>query len=396
LIGTPRPPIVEPSHVARVLRDPAGIDRIAGWRAIASWRPPRTIGMGTGLAVLTCLTAWAVASVSPWMVPVYLALMVLIFITPRNRRQLLRLFQRSAQPVGIDEGSPDRKLSTASVGTVEILYCADQPAHDPAANELTVDPASSAPDPVGSGAVKPWRGRTRARKAGKSAAEAASVLPPVAWIRVGPGKFVRADSATHPIAAVQPVMGSVTEEHGIAPSAFSPTPMIAAVPDDPDDEVPPAPVEPTIAPIPVALPSGKASGGESGCERFRSHDERSRSPARRVSRGFTTALPGANQADRRRTARNGGKSRTAVWSSTGFNRPPQQSARRALGRVVQRRRALRPRSPPRSVVRLSSKDQHGVAVAEKSITATDGLSIGGLNQIKPGECADQNEQAAAG
>jgi len=394
------------------------------------------MAMGTGLALLMCLTTWVVASVAAWVVPVYLALMVLIFVTPRNQRQLLVLSKRSAKPLSNEEPNADRRLSIASAGEAKILHLADHPVADSLANEFTVDPTSSTPHPVGAGAVKQWRGRTRTRKTGKSAAEAASVLPPVAWVRVGPGKFVRADSTTHPIAQLQPriqsdlcgagtnpvvdlsapmppvpmetaetaveqqscnplhmtesnpsdvaasdenVLGSATEEHGIAPSALGPPPTISDPPDCLDYQVPDALVEPTVDPVPVAFLTRKASDCDSSLERPWSQDERSRSQARRVLRAFTSAIPGADRTGRPRTVGNGCKPRTSVWSLIGPNRLLQQSARRALGRVVRVHRALRPRSPPHPEVLLRSKDQHGVAVAEKSVTATDGFSIGSPN-----------------
>ncbi len=354
--------------------------------------------MRIGLAVLMCLTTLAVASVSVWMVPLYLAFMALLFVTPRNQRQLPVLSHGSAKPLDHEEPNSDGKTSKASAGKAEILRCADHPVAETAVNELTVDATGSAPDPSGPGSVKQWRGRTRARKTGKSATEVTSVPPPVAWVRVGPGKFVRADSATHPIAQVQPhsqpdlfgaranpaadlcapmppgsvdtadavaeqqncnplhstesdpgdavvsdeeVLGSATEEHGIAPFALSPAPTLSA-----------------------------------------------RSQARRVLRGFTSAIPGADQTCRRHTVGYGCKPRTSVWASIGANHLPQQTACRASGRAVRLHRALRPRSPPYLEVQLCSKDQHRIAVAEKSITATYGLSIGSPNQIETSERTD--------
>ena len=198
------PPNVEPSHVTRRVRARADVHRNSGWRAAASRHRPRTIVLRTGFAVLMCLTTWAVASVSAWMVPLYLALMALIFVTPRNQHQLPVLSKRRANLVSDEEASSDRRLTIVSAGEADILHLADRPVAEAATDESAVDVTGSAPDPVGASPVKQLRGRTRTRKTGKSAAETASVLPPVAWVRVGPGKFVRADSATHPIDQVQP------------------------------------------------------------------------------------------------------------------------------------------------------------------------------------------------
>ena len=383
MIGTSRPPNVEPSQVTRMVRARAGVHRNSGWRVAASRHRPRTIMLRTGLAVLMCLTTWVVASVSAWMVPLYLALMALIFVTPRNQHQLPVLSKRRANLVSNEEASSDRRLSIASAGEADILQLADCPIAEAATDESAVDVTSSAPDPVGASPVKQLRGRTRTRKTGKSAAETASVLPPVAWVRVGPGKFVRADIATHPIDQVQPhaqsdlcvagaspaadsgarmlpvsmdtaqaveeqqncgpldttdsnpgavvvsdenVLGSATEEHGIAPSAPGPISTISTPPDPLDHEVPGAVVGPPVDPVPVASRSGKASDRDLGFERPWSQDKRSRSRARRVLRGFTSAIPGADQTCRRRTVGYGCKLRTSVWSSIGPKRLPQQSA----------------------------------------------------------------------
>ena len=46
---------------------------------------PKATGVGLALVVLVGLTTLAVAWVSVWWVPAYLALMVLIFVTPQRR-----------------------------------------------------------------------------------------------------------------------------------------------------------------------------------------------------------------------------------------------------------------------------------------------------------------------
>ena len=309
------------------------------------WQPRRIV-IRTGLAVLIGLTTWAVASVSAWMVPVYLAVMVLIFVTPQKEHQLGVFGTGSVQLVGNDERSQDRIPSTASTGDVELLNLTDQPVSGSAAAELTIEPIGSAFDSKNAAPVKQWRGRTRARKTAKSAGEGVAASPAPAWIRVGPGKFVRADSAIEPIVeghpfveghpctqpdlcvpSVDPVADlsttpptlsmataatapeprngypphttestpleviashedapePVAEEHGIAPSAFDPVLTISELADRRDDEV----SDPFLNQRPIRFPpplAGKASDRDSDFERPRSRGEWPRSHARRVLR----------------------------------------------------------------------------------------------------------------
>ena len=57
----------------------------SGLQAGAKGYRPRVTWAQVGLIALVGLTTWAVASVSLWWVPAYLALMVLIFVTPRGQ-----------------------------------------------------------------------------------------------------------------------------------------------------------------------------------------------------------------------------------------------------------------------------------------------------------------------
>ncbi len=91
---------------------------------------------GTLVALLMCLTTWSVASASPPMVPAYLALMVLIFVTPRSKRRLLALVRWSAKPVGDAEPNGDPKATIARVPEMAISRLSDQSVGDSTANEL--------------------------------------------------------------------------------------------------------------------------------------------------------------------------------------------------------------------------------------------------------------------
>lgn len=152
-------------------------------------RPTRlgkTLGMVV-LAGLLGLTSWVVASVSTWLVPVYVTAMALIFVIPRAERP------PGSGPLG-DKGEPDLDKGQGSEAS-------GLASPDPAPRDAVVHAASS-PDEAsasdndgsGTGTVKPKRVRSRARKPpAKPGAELATAAA-ATWIRVGPGKFVRADS----------------------------------------------------------------------------------------------------------------------------------------------------------------------------------------------------------
>ena len=281
--------------MARVVQDRVCAHATSGRCATAAGLWPRTMMMGTVLAILVCLTTWALASVAPWMTPVYLALMVLIFVTPRNQHQLSLLSNRSANPLANEERDRKQEPSMEGTGEVAIVRLTGQLVGGSTANQLTLDPTGSIPDSVGGNAVKQWRGRTRTRKTSRSAAEAASGTPPVAWIRVGPGKFVRADSKTPAIAQVQS-LGSGNEEHGIAPSALGPPHTSSAPPDCAGDKVSGVLVDATFEPNPVAGLTEKALDCDSGFERPRLQHAWSRAKSNRVLRGFAGAILAADRA----------------------------------------------------------------------------------------------------
>lgn len=402
LIGTSRPPNGELSHVAPVFRDCVRVQSVSGHStAISSgWRP--TIVMGAGLAALMCLTTWAVASVSPWMTPAYLVLMVLIFVAPRNQRQLLVLLKRCADPVGNHQRDGSCTPDTGDVGAVVTVRNTDQSVGTPAVHELTVDPASSSAEPVGGGAVRHARGRSRPRKTSKPVAAVAAVAPSVAWIRVGPGKFVRADGNSSAIAQVEPhaqpdpcvagtdpvadssvpalpataeiaeaaaetskcdplhstesnpddvavsneVLGSPIEEHGIAPSALDQADISSAPADSRNDAVANTLITPAFEIDPVLSLTEKAPDCDLGSERPRLHQKRPGANPRRVLRRFTGAMPAARRACWQQSVGTVFNSRFSVRFPVRSSYRRRPFVGRASWRSSPRRRALRPRSPP--------------------------------------------------
>src|SRR5262249_55280328 len=77
---------------------------------------------------------------------------------------------------------------------VDDLHPVFELAPSPPAQAATEAPAPPL-DSAGSATAKPRRSRVRARKGARAALEAVPEALPVTWIRVGPGKYVRADAA---------------------------------------------------------------------------------------------------------------------------------------------------------------------------------------------------------
>ncbi len=137
------------------------------------------------LAALMGLTSWVVASISTWLVPVYVTAMVLIFVFPPV--QHLGEPEPAGEPGGMSADRASEATNPASSG-----------ADSPGATNLEVDgsPAASATGAKPAGSPTPKRRRTRGqgRKTVKPGPEPAVTASPAVWIRIGPGKFVRADS----------------------------------------------------------------------------------------------------------------------------------------------------------------------------------------------------------
>ena len=294
--------------------------------------------MGLGLAALTGLTTCAVASVSIWLVPAYLLLMVLIFAMPRPERAGSSATEPRAGTSGADAAESGQGLGEdRAVETGE-----PRPAAEPVPGIPTGEAAEAptpGPDPAGAATAKPRRSRARSRKAAKSAVEPAPDASPVTWIRVGPGKFVRADAGVqdfpqaqaeevapatdapefaagaNPVidalegvapapwspvpfevpaepgpldpmeatpdgeetvpSSVEDVSGSVAEEYGIAPSAFGSEPPDFPAAEGLDHGVFEELVPPRADPVCIAGPDGLPSGRDACSGRLGSRRQRS-------------------------------------------------------------------------------------------------------------------------
>ena len=138
------------------------------------------------LAALMGLTSWVVASISTWLVPVYVTAMVLIFVFPQV--QHLGEPEPAGEPAGVSADRASEATSPASSG-------ADSPGATNLGEDGSPEASATGAKPPGSPTPKRRRTRGQGRKPVKPGPEPA-VTPssPAAWIRIGPGKFVRADS----------------------------------------------------------------------------------------------------------------------------------------------------------------------------------------------------------
>jgi hypothetical protein len=337
------------------------------------------------------------------MAPAYLALMVLIFVTPLGRRPSKSAPEPGAELICVGDTDIGQSLRVdRAAGADDIRPTAEFDAAL-AADEAATESSSSIPDSAGSAGAKPKRGRGKARKAAKTAAEPAPDSGPVTWIRVGPGKFVRADttiqtidptqveevaaeeavpatdaadapptlmptsvapaatlaeqdpldlSATTPgevgklVRSDDSVVGSVTEEYGITPSAFGPDPRVACSAEGLDHDVSGVAAEPESDLVSVADPDGETSRRGDDHGRLRSQRRIPTGRTGRISRGVASAISGADRASLRRLVRTSSRPQNSVWSPFAPNACRQQAARRAFGRITHFQRALRARSPP--------------------------------------------------
>ncbi len=198
--------------------------------------PAYTVAL-VALAVLMGLTSWAVASISVWMVPIYVTTMVLIFVVPRAQ--------------GLHEPAPAFPADDGAAHQVPEANRLTHPSADaPAPSTGARDGSFQAPSPGEPlpGVEPPKRRRSRggSRKGGRAGPEPAAAPTTAAWIRVGPGKFVRADSHGQELSsgpephAPFDALPALTEADGSlpgpadepGPAAVPPSEVLAPLPED--------------------------------------------------------------------------------------------------------------------------------------------------------------------
>jgi hypothetical protein len=211
-----RPPLSATSRAPNTVRNSmASFARVRSHtpQGSASWivayrRRLESALMGSGLVALLGLTTWAVASVSIWLVPVYLVLMVLVLASPRR--------ERTSSPWEPSAGSPAPTVVELAQNRTRdgVAGIRDAPPESEAnshelSGAVSVVPGSHR-DPAGSAIATPRRSRIQARKARKFAAEPSASLPGATWIRVGPGTFARVDLGTQVVKP--PTAEAITDE----------------------------------------------------------------------------------------------------------------------------------------------------------------------------------------
>jgi hypothetical protein len=351
LIVTSRTPNTRPRPAARLFRvrfhDRPGLAS----RSVAERRRIRTALVGLGLVALMGLTTWAVASISAWLVPAYLSLMVLILAAPRGQRASSASEPRAGSS-GAEVAELGRDPGTDRAAGVGDAYPAAEPDSDLPAGEAT-EALTSRPDPAGAGTAKPRRSRVRARKTARTAAEPAPDSPSVAWIRVGPGKFVRADLSVQvpdraPAEAVADANPATDAPAAETPPSTAPaaTELERDAPDSPES----TPGDEGV--VPASDPGDPGSVTEEygiapsafGTE---PRDSSSACGSLRTRSGAWCVVRGAyGQRSARTTNQPRGTRHAEVRSSVRSDLRLEPAARRAFGRTAHVQRAWRPRSPP--------------------------------------------------
>ena len=399
LMVTFRTPKTWPRHTTRWLRESVRPRFVISSRADAENHQSQSASAGLVLGMLVGLTTLAVAWVSIWWVPAYLTLMFIIFVIPDARGRPERrtaLDEKSTIAVRIDSGQglqSDRVCEGAHNHLTVGSLCS------PMTGETAMETATSDLDLSSSGVTRSRR-RSRARKAAKPAVEHGLESAAVTWVRVGPGKFVRASAGTQVIdeAASDEVtpgnlgvtgpslqkppassasadtlvteqgspdlpestpgeewrtvgsddstQGSVAEVYGIAPSTFS---LISS------DSSLAAGFEQSMPELASSLqaecdPKPHTDGNlpPESEDRHKPNPERSTSSSRlqRFSLGIVNAIRGGDRTFLRRNVGKGPNNRLPNRSFSGASHRHLQAERRAFGRSSHIQRVQRPRSPP--------------------------------------------------
>ncbi len=399
LTATSRTPKVGPRHAARWFRDRARAHLVPATPVGVGRYRPKATGAGVALVVLVGFTTLTVAWISVWWVSAYLALMALIFVTPHGRSRQEQILNPGDESAGGVLTALADGLRVDRANEADHHHLAAESVSGSIVGESTTDIADFSPDSTSSTTAKPRRGRSRPRKVARTAAEPMPGSAAVTWIRVGPGKFVRADangqavdqaqteevyveahpamdapgqelraSSAHADALVERdpsdllevtsgeekrvsgsdncVPGSVVEEYGITPSAFSSIPPDLRSVEGLEHDVSEVAVTLEADSSPLANLGGNTSRDAKARGRLGSRGRPSASRVCRALRGIASAIPSADRASLRRNIRRGPKPRTLIGSSDPPNARLWQAAHRAFGRLPHVQRALRPRSPP--------------------------------------------------
>lgn len=122
-------------------------------------RKPRVTWIRVGLFVLVVLTTLAIASVSPWWVPVYLALLAMIFVAPAKLQPSSSASQSGEDSETFGIAGLDTSPQGNHADEMDELHSVSQFTLDRAKVDST-ESTDSNPDVIAAGAAK-RRGRVR-------------------------------------------------------------------------------------------------------------------------------------------------------------------------------------------------------------------------------------------
>ncbi len=190
---------------------------------------------------LACLTTLAAAEVSVTLALVYWFTLVMIFVTPRGGGA-------KAAGRGSVAGEESASLGQERSDDVNELHGVAAFHSSGAVLQAPAEEVDSREQPAWeAGTARPRRSRVRVRKPAKPAGE--PITPPVTWVRVGPGRFVRAD-----------VAGASGEAHVASPDPLE-SPSLETGADYPVEAV--DPIEPAVGEL---EPTGTTSAADERLE----------------------------------------------------------------------------------------------------------------------------------
>jgi hypothetical protein len=398
LMATFHRPNMKPVGEVQTFRLRAPNRRVSRLRLSGKNRRPEVTLFEVGLFVLVASTAMAVASVSVWWMLVYLVVIVVIFVTPARWRDASSASESGLESDLVGIVDQDSSLRVDRADGPDEIRSLDQVDSD----LVNVDPTGSMDsnlDLITAGTTK-RRGRIRARKATNPANEPVTDCRPVAWIQVGPGKFIRAESGnqvadsaqveevalraypvpetpaeatpsaqaeTEPLWELEPftpsgiipgevgsisvsddrVSGPVAEEYGITPSTFSPATRYDSSVEASTHDLPGPVNEPEVKATAHGEPSSPLVPGARDSEPFLERRRISRSWVRRSQRGIIRTLPRLDRVSWRSVATRSPNSRILVGSRYAPNVSRHEVACCAFRRMLHAQRPVRTRSPPR-------------------------------------------------
>jgi hypothetical protein len=317
-------------------------------RADGNSRRPRVALINAGFCVLVALTTWVIASASVWWVPVYVIVLITIFVVPRKGQLLssASITDAKCDAVGMADLEPGLRVDCANG--------ADQLRSDSVLVEGEwTESSNSKPDPGPVSMPKQRRSRVQVRKS-VPVTERVTGSVPVVWIQAGPGKFVRVEGGLSAVnsAEIANVSSQAYPATDIAAEVIEAVPTEAVLP---AEQTPPESVG--VIPTDVeqsSISANRVSGSvteEYGIapSAFSLTPERKTEARRRVlwhSRDLVGVVAKLGRVSRRRVSRTSSGFRRSVGSRFAPNVPRQHAANRASGRMRHVSRDLRTRSPP--------------------------------------------------